>query len=317
MSVNLGRLQTLRNALAHLFPAHLNRVELSSSNPLQTVSPRRIVEMSALPSNIEVLVRKIASTEGLVDFDIIVGSGTNKTDNFMAELLGVIVSGKQIAENGMKIDKKLNLICKFAPVRSLRKGLQIELLFKREIFFYKNVAPAFNRFQELRKLPRQIQFASFPKCYDAVYDPANDICAIVMQDLRPDGFEMWSKEKPTPFDSLRLIFEELAKFHAVSFAMKDQWPEQFAEYTCLDDLVRVFLGVGHFETVFRQSIQRAINALYAEDHKNIMRACLLNYDDLYKNCLNGKFSDESCVVSHGDCWKNNAIYRSAVSNGRV
>lgn len=273
--------------------------------------------MSALPSNIEFLVQKIASTEGLVDFEITVGSSTNKNDNFLAELFGVVVLGKQIAANGIKIDKKLDLICKFAPVSILKKGLKIELLFEREIFFYKNVAPAFNRFQEQRKLPTDQQFTSYPKCYDAVYDPGNDICAIIMQDLRPDGFKMWPNDKPTSFEQLRIIVEELAGFHAVSFAMKDQWPEQFVAYSKLDDLGRVLLSLGHFETVFRQSIQRAIDALNAEEHKNIMRACLQNYADLCKNCLNGKFPEESCVVTHGDCWKNNVIYRSAVSNGQV
>lgn len=270
--------------------------------------------MSTLPSNIEVLVQKIAITEGLVDFEIIVGSSTNKNDNFLAELFSVVVLGKQIVANGIKIDKKLDLICKFAPASVLKKRLKIELLFEREIFFYKKVAPAFSRFQEQRKLPRDQQFTSFPKCYDAVYDPENDICAIIMQDLRPNGFKMWPNDKPTPFEQLRLIVEQLAGFHAVSFAMKDQSPEQFIAYRSLDDLGRVFLSLGHFETVFRQSVQRATNALNDEEHKNVMRACLKNYADLCENCFDGKFPEESCVVTHGDCWKNNVIYRAAVSN---
>lgn len=273
--------------------------------------------MSSLPPKIEVLLEKIAEAEGLVNFEIVVGSNTKKNVNFLGELFSVVVSGKQIDANGTKTDKKLNLLCKFAPARSLNKGLKTEMMYEREIFFYKNVAPAFNRFQEEMKLPTDDQFTSFPKCYDAVYEPEDDTCVIVMQDLQPEGFALWPNEKPTPFERVRLIVEELAKFHALSFAMKDQRPEQFAEFTKLDDLVRVFLAVDHFERVFRQSIERAMRALRSEEHKSIFRECLRNYRDVCNNCLHGRFSDESCVVTHGDCWKNNVIYRSAVSGRRT
>lgn len=269
-----------------------------------------MVEMCALPSYIEVLLAKIANEEGLVDSAVIVGSTTNKNDNFLGELVSVVVSGQRISENGSKKEQKLNLLCKYAPASSLERGIKTELWFGREIFFYKNVAPAFKRFQEEKNMPAKEQFTSFPKCHEAVYDPESNICAIIMRDLRPDGFQMWPNKLPTPVDRMRLIVQEMAKFHAVSFAMKDQRPEQFAEFRKLPDLAGVFLNVPHFQFVFKQSIQRATNAMESEECKTIMAECLRNYN---ANCLNGKFSDQSCVVTHGDCWKNNIIFRSGVS----
>lgn len=270
--------------------------------------------MNVLPENIEVLVRNIANKEGFFDYDVIIGSNTNKNDNFLGELFSVVVSGKQITAHGTKIDAKLNLICKFAPVSSLKKKLKIELLYEREILFYKNVAPAFQRFQEEKKLPKEDQFTSFPKCYDTIYDFENDVCVIIMKDLRPDGFEMWPNEKLVPIERLRLIVQELAKFHAISFAMKDQQPERFANFKKLDDLLRCFSTIVHFVNVFKQTIHRTLKALHSDEHKHMMRELLENYNDIWMNCLTGKFSDQSCVVTHGDCWKNNVIYRSAVSS---
>lgn len=316
-AINIYRIRASYTLKIFLSPKHLNRGNLSIFDPLQTVSFSRTSEMSSLPPKIKVLLEKVAEAEGLVDFEIVVGSNTKKNVNFLGELISVVVSGKQINANGTKIDKKLDLLCKFAPVHSLNKGLKTEKMYEREIFFYKNVAPAFNRFQEEMKLSPDDRFTSFPKCYDAVCAPEDDTCVIIMQDLRSEGFALWPNEKPTPFERVRLIVEELAKFHAISFAMKDQRPEQFAEFTKLDDFVRVFLTVDHFEAVFRQSIERAMKALRSEEHKSIFRECLQNYRDVCNNCLQGRFSDESCVVTHGDCWKNNVIYRSAVSERRT
>lgn len=270
--------------------------------------------MSSLPSKIIVLLKKIANAEGLIDFDIIIGSNTNKKDNFLGELVSVVVTGKQIGANGTKIEKKLDLLCKFAPVNSLKVGLKTESFFEREIFFYKTVAPAFSRFQEEKKLTADEQFKSFPRCYDAVYDPDNGICVIVMQNLRPEGYEMWPNEQPMPIERMRLIVQELAKFHAISFAMKDQRPDQFEEFKKLQDLAADFMNVPHIESTNRQTIQRAMNAMDCEVCKNIMRECLQNYSRISTNCLLEKFSDQSCVLTHGDCWKNNIIYRTAVSS---
>lgn len=198
--------------------------------------------MVALPAYLVPILKRIAEKEGFVDFTTDVGSGSNIGDNFMGELLTAVISGKQKQNYGKEIDTKLNLLCKLAPTSAQRrKEFLADEVFGREAYFYNTVAPAFTRFQQENGLPDEDQFKAFPKCYEAIHDPENEIYAIIMQDLRPEGFAMWPKKEPTPTSYSRLFVRELAKFHAISFAMKDQQPEQFKEFEKLNDVLRLFI----------------------------------------------------------------------------
>lgn len=275
--------------------------------------------MSELPVYLEPMLNRIAEKEGFVDFTTKVGSGSNVGDNFMGELLSAVITGKQKGKNNNETETKLNLLCKLIPSNAQRrKEFQCELVFSRETYFYNNVAPDFLRFQEEKGLSSEEQFTAFPKCYEAVCDPENDVFVIIMQDLRPEGFEMWPKEKPTSTENAHLVMRELAKLHAVSFALKDQRPEQFEKYKTLDDVTHIFLDSDNFRNMFFQCYQRAIDALQDETHKDIMREVQKDTKSYFKSGLEGPTMDQHGVVAHGDCWNNNILYRQNkdVSNRR-
>lgn len=77
------------------------------------------------------------------------------------------------------------------------------------------------------------QFLSFPKCYATVANEDNEDSeqyAVILEDLRPQGFKLWDKKKPTPIENARLVMRELGKFHGLSIAMKDQKPQEFSQF---------------------------------------------------------------------------------------
>lgn len=267
--------------------------------------------MITLPQFLVPILNRIVEKEGFVEFKTDVGSGSNIGDNFAGELLRVVVSGRQKQKNGLEIDAKLNLLCKMAPANAQRrKEFMTNVLFEREAFFYNELAPAFIRFQQEKGLPDADQFKAFPKCYEAVHDPENEIYVIIMQDLRPEGFAMWPKEKPIPTPYCRLFVRELAKFHAISFAMKDQQPDEFKEYEKFNDLIQVFIELPNKMEFFSNCYKRAIEALEDEKHKEIMKDITENIPRYMASCLGKKAADRFGVLSHGDCWNNNLLFRT-------
>lgn len=268
--------------------------------------------MSELPDFLEPMLERIAENEGFVDFTIKVGSGSNIGDNFMGELLSAVITGKRKDDIHNETESKLNLLCKLVPSNAeRRKEFQCELAFAQEAYFYNSVAPEFLRFQEEKGLSKEEQFTAFPKCYEAVCDSENGVFAIIMEDLRPDGFEMWPKQKPTPAENSHLVMRELGKFHAISFALKDQRPKQFEKYKELVDILRVFLEAESFNSMFYQSHQRAIDALRDEKHKDIMRDVQKNIKEYSYSATSETIVERHGVVAHGDCWNNNILYRQA------
>lgn len=266
--------------------------------------------MRALPEYLPPILERIAEKENFVNFTINFGSGSNVGDNFSGDLVSAIISGRRKQKDDKEVDAELSLLCKLAPANAQRrKELECDVFFERESYFYNTVAPTFTRFQQERGLSEEDQFKAFPKCYEAVYDPENGICVIIMEDLRTKGFAMWPKQKPAPASYCRLFVREMAKFHAISFAMKDQQPERFEEFKKLNDLTNVYVKVPNKVEFFWNSCKRVIGALENENHKDIVRDIQNNIPAYVASCLGREAANRFGVISHGDCWNNNFLYR--------
>lgn len=267
--------------------------------------------MSLLPEYLVPFLEKIAKNESLIDFTIDVDSGSNIGDNFTSELLRVVITGYQQPVKSNKVERKLNLLCKLAPQSAQRRqDFQAGMSFDRESYFYTNILPQFLRFQTEKGLPETDQFKSFPKCYEVFSDAENGIYVIILEDLRPKEFAMWPKEKPMPVDYLAAVLRELAKYHAVSFALKDQRPEHFAEHKKLVDITENCMSSENMRSMFTQCYQRVIDVLQNEEQKDIMRDIQRKFKQYFQACQNEVASDRFGVVTHGDFWNNNILFRT-------
>lgn len=259
-------------------------------------------------------LNKIAKNEGFVDFEIKTDAGSNHGDNFQAVLIAVTLSGTK-GHNGTSKPEELHLMCKASPTNeSRKKNFKSDLAFNREIYAYSKVLPAFVRFQQEKGLSEADSFVSFPKVYACEVDPAIQTYILVMEDLRARRFEMWPKDKVISLDQELMILRELAKFHAVSFAMKDQRPAEFEELKPNND---PFLEIGIRGTLrsfLNRIMERAANVLENPEHKRFM----MNFCDTYANrieeLLTGKSSKELAIVGHGDCWSNNFLFQYDENN---
>lgn len=248
-----------------------------------------------LPGYIETMLHRIIDENGFSDYTMEIKRGSETGDGFLSELTSIT-----ILENG-NTDKRLDLVCKIAPLnKNRRKEFFANIVFDRETTFYTKVAPTFTKFQDDKHVPKEDQFLSYPKCFAAVSDDENEQYVIIMEDLRPQGFQMWNKAKPARIENLRLAMQELGKFHGLSIAMKDQQPEEFAKFQQIRDISQMFFQSQNMQAMFDASFDRAIGALRKEEHKDIMRTLKNHTLAHFEACINDESTNRFGVVSHGN-----------------
>lgn len=263
--------------------------------------------MSDIPEYVRDLLKRIATSEGFDNYTTIVEAGSNHGDGFIGVLARVTLSGNRNIDGNYQEDE-LKLLCKFgSEIAERRKQFHTDALFKREIYVYEKLFPAFRKFQKSKGLSDADAFVSYPKYYAGVADEENGHFVIIMEDLRFQNFAMWPKSQPAPLDHVRLVMEQLGKYHGVSLAMKVQQPRIFKEFAKLDDLFHVICRNGL--PLFHAAYDMAMNAVTDEEHKKILEDLKEHTVEIMIDCVDVERSEPFCVVSHGDCWNNNLLYR--------
>lgn len=260
--------------------------------------------MSVKPERVQEILKEIAESEGFTSFDHTFSAGSNKGDNYVGEILRVVVTGEKA--NG-RIEE-LDLILKIAPLSAKwREHFNCNALFKQEDYFYNVLAPALEKFQRDQGLTAEQCFKAYPKCYYSICDAKTEEFLLVFENLRTTGFEMFQKGELHPLQTISSIIKELAKFHAVSFAMRDKKPKLFDKLRRIKNEYPTFMELEGSKEIIESSMARAIDLLENPDHvnvyKHILNNCQKYFDDFYNEERLGRFGS----IVHCDTWNNNIM----------
>lgn len=261
-----------------------------------------------IPSYLLKLLETVARREGFAEgFRIASTSGSNVGDGFIGLVLSVIISGTR---TGIA-DQELVLICKIPPSSELRQKLSV-IPFQQEIAIYETFLPAFVKFQQAKGISESDGFFAFPKCYGTHADEAKQEFAIVLEDLRQRGFRLWNKFSPIDYQHVKLAFTQLGKFHAVSFALRQQRPDIFGQIKSMGSiLMNMMNDLPQFAEYYEASFDSAIKALHPEDHEEISKITHLrnNFQALFRSSVSGSEAEPFSVLCHGDFWTNNMMFQ--------
>ncbi|XP_031616814.1 uncharacterized protein LOC116336810 [Contarinia nasturtii] len=264
-----------------------------------------------LPDYLKDGIHKIAKTEGFIDYGIEMKAGSNHGDNFFGVLIAVTLSGTRRQQNGDIQSDELHLLCKTPPTNELQeKDISLTVTFNREIFMYTKILPAFVQFQRERGLNEADSFVSFPKMFACEKNEENGLCSLIMEDLRPKNFQMWPKEQTVPLEHELFVMRELGKFHAVSFTMKDQKPNDFREFKQLKDILyNVISKKKPFKSALQKLMDRVVDTLEKPEHKKLMQNFRDSFTERMDKLKSDPYCDEFGILTHGDCWNNNFMYQ--------
>lgn len=176
----------------------------------------------SLPEYIVNLIDDIARREQLTDYQIELSDASKRGENFTGVLTFLQISGTRNI-NGKSTLGAIHLVLKTAPSsRNRRQVFQAITGFKCEVEMYTKVLPRFITFQENKLLKTEDKPFAIAKVYATVCDEENDQFAIIMEDLRIKNFDKIRGSNSITYEHARLIMAKLAKYHAISFALRDQ-----------------------------------------------------------------------------------------------
>lgn len=261
------------------------------------------------PGEMKVVIENSLKEKNFKNCEIDFASAQKVSDGHLSDV--TFVNVHCLTRTGSK--KGLHLALK----QSKRNEAVSDLLnqkgvFKQEMLFYEMIFPIFLDFQIERKI-EQI-FDPLPKIYKAITIGSTDL--IILENVRASGFEMCNNRQPLPLQHLKLALQYYGRFHAISFALRDQKP---ALYQQMADVLKNTIKRHISRTVnpYLPKLFEQLLALLAERHEfehHKRLKCLLEEKNIIERAFN--LFDENTgysVINHTDPWINNLMFHHKVS----
>lgn len=246
-----------------------------------------------LPEYAKRLVDQVATQNGFSDYLLQSNEGNKPGDGFSSELFAIRI----VEENN---NKQLDIVCKIAPSdENHRKEFFSSMVFERESAVYQKFLPMYYRFQDEKRVPEKERFTAYPKCYATITDDEHDHFAVILEDLRPHGFKMWNKAEPSPIRNVKLVMRELGKLHGLSFAVKDQKPEEFSKVKQTVNVFETSFKNESMHMLFKNTYDRAFKSLKDENHKKIVLDLKSNFQAYIEECLDAEALERFGILCHG------------------
>ncbi|XP_055296576.1 uncharacterized protein LOC129565584 [Sitodiplosis mosellana] len=211
-------------------------------------------------------------------------------------------------------EKQEKLILKVAPQNETRRDqFNSRALFLQEINMYDKILPFLKEFEQSKGVViEEDGFVEYPKCYRTIDEAPSE--SLFLEDLSVRDFAIIDRyTQEVTADHVYLFMKALGKLHAISFALKDQQPEKFKELA--SSLKEMFLRaneefIGEFFDNQAESIFKVLDN--AEDAHLLAKMKKVFENGAFKTaleCLDLDGTDPGSVISHGDSWQNNLMFR--------
>lgn len=171
--------------------------------------------------------------------------------------------------------------------------------------------PHFREFELSKGLTVEDIFNEYPKCYRANDTEPNE--CVLLEDMAIRGFSIIDRcDDEVTADHVHVMMKSLGKFHAISLALRDQRPEQFQKLTANFSEIFVRKDDAFLRAYYEKQVEFAVEVVSGEKdvHLLVKLKKLLEKEaiDIAVDCL-GVSSDSASVISHGDTWQNNIMFR--------
>lgn len=266
------------------------------------------IDYDLVSKTIRELFQKFLKENGITQEKIEIQAGTMRGDNFLGIIAKAEVTGKD--KNGK--DFYESYIIKSAPKsEGLRKFAPIALAYEREIYMYSTVLPAFKKFEEVKHFV--VPFSTYAQCLRTSNSDKDE--ALIMKDMKRLGFVMQNRKRALDYNHIKLVITELAKLHAISFALRDQNPELFNNLASkMEKNYFTEMDVSAFEEHSDKQTDKAAGALNPDTDQEAIEK-FKKFSETYIHNLTS-ILDDHChpysVIRHGDCWTNNFLFKYMV-----
>lgn len=167
-----------------------------------------------------------------------------------------------------------------------------------------------HQFEQSKGVIGENGFNEHPQCYRTVKKEFNE--CLLLEDLSVRNFRMIDKyTEAVTADHVNLVLKALAKFHAISFALRDQQPEKFLKFA--SKLKETFISEEniHLHDYFdgmKARIRGILLKVEADEHLITKIETLFERPaiKILTDCLSKQYET---AILHGDVWQNNTLFR--------
>ncbi|XP_072377280.1 uncharacterized protein [Diabrotica undecimpunctata] len=183
-----------------------------------------------------------------------------------------------------------------------------------ETLIYHTVLPTFRTF-ELRKNVEDV-FDSAPKYFYSLNDKNAQV--ILIENVTNKGYRMHDRRKAFDMDHCKLILREYGKLHAISFAFRDQHPEEFKDLCKrFPDIHAIFAAQNDMQEYVKSRIEEMANVLKMTGDVELSVRLEAELEDAFKiEDKEIRAVDGQDVICHGDNWNNNYMFKYSLDDGR-
>ncbi|XP_063225451.1 uncharacterized protein LOC134532680 [Bacillus rossius redtenbacheri] len=265
-----------------------------------------------LRGNLRAVVEDVARRERFTDVEVEVSRASAKGDNYIGELLRVKVKGRRDGEEG----QSMSVVLKLIPENEARRAVaRVDAFFDNELFVYSEVMPAFQSLQEDRRVPEAERFGAVPKLLAC--DRSEGGVSLVLEDMSPRGYRMADRLKGLDTAHCSLVMKELGRFHAFSFALRDQRPAEFQRLRSgvTETLFRPQSALGaESEGRLKSMVDHVTSTMlkrfpHESEYMERFRRFCSDFNKRAEAVVSGEAAEPCAVICHGDCWTNNILFK--------
>ncbi|KAF5292774.1 hypothetical protein FQA39_LY13819 [Lamprigera yunnana] len=258
-----------------------------------------------MENKIQDCLAKMLKEQNINKYETVVEFSLHKGTNYLSDVGTVVI--KDTKADGEEI--KYDLIVKLAKTGEFRNQFSMKDLFDREIFMYKRIFPLFKKIQEENNVKKP--FNVMAKFYGASKVEDQDI--VVLENMSRKEFKLCDRHQTLNHRKASILFKELGRLHALSFALRDQ------ELTLFHSLSKQLRDV-EFHGEIRKVAQHFIKHLFPKsldlidsEKDNAAYSKLKHFPqilfDTLIQCVENEINSPYSVIVHGDLWMSNFMFK--------
>ncbi|GFG33263.1 hypothetical protein Cfor_04001 [Coptotermes formosanus] len=213
--------------------------------------------------------------------------------------------------------QNLSLVAKLVPPSEfLRKIFDSPVTFCKEIACYKSLKVEYEKLQTEMCVPKDKFLDAFAKCYGArttvseeTGDKADENAAILLENLKTSNYRLGDRRVGLDLNHVQLVVSKLARFHALSVALKLLKPEVFK-----DTVLKACKphNKGFDESEIKDSTLKLMKAIETipgcENYLQIVQKGLELGEKIWLNTSLLPPREPYATFSHTDLWVNNMMF---------
>ncbi|KAL3277105.1 hypothetical protein HHI36_012463 [Cryptolaemus montrouzieri] len=248
--------------------------------------------------NLNSMLEKVMDELSVKNYRMEIDGQSETGDNYMGEVIFFRIipeDDKEVYHFVMKTAKRSE---------EFRNKLPIEKIYNRELFMYSEVFPYFRKF--IDEMNPNFEFDNLPKLY--YVDKGLRQETLIFENLKTNGYKLHDRKTPWNLEHSMFVMEQYGKYHALSFAIKDQKPEVFKHLTKnMTNLAEEF-GGANMKRIYEEPFNRVMALLAKVGRDDLVKKFAFLMENIETIFIQIE-EDDKLVIGHSDCWNNNFMFK--------